>query len=140
MVRKGKSRTRPEFDRVLSYLLQFPRREINSLEAAVAHDRRHTRRRTADQRARLEALESGLRRVTLAVRAMAELSIAKGHFTAEELKAHMAEVDVADGALDGGLAPELVEPGKRRLVDVEPPAEPKRAAEAKRYKARGKRR
>jgi len=80
-------------------------------------EQRARRNRSAARRGELK-LEQGLTRVAMVVRAMADLCIARGIFTSEQLLAQLSDADLADGVQDGGLDPELAIPGSHRLVNL----------------------
>ncbi|HTF87646.1 MAG TPA: hypothetical protein VK843_04495 [Planctomycetota bacterium] len=73
---------------------------------------------SGSQRAR--ALEDDLGRVALLARALAEVCIKKGLLTPAELGQMMTEVDMADGASDGKLDPEVAFPGEHKLANLAP--------------------
>lgn len=92
--------------------------DFSRIKAELRSAELRTRRnRNAARRGQLE-LEQGLARVALVVRAMADLCIARGIFTSEQLLAQLSEADLADGVQDGGLDPKLVIPGSQRLVQL----------------------
>ncbi len=111
---------------------------IDELDARITSANLRSARVRGASRRRAEQLETGLWRVSMAVRALADLCIAKGLFTADEFAQQLKDADFADGALDGGLDPELVEPGKRRLARLEPLPSVTRAAAPRRSPARSK--
>lgn len=78
---------------------------------------RARRNRNSARRGELK-LEQGVMRVAMVVRAMADLCIARGIFTSEQLLAQLAEADLADGVQDDGLDPKLAVPGSQRLVSL----------------------
>lgn len=85
---------------------------------------------------RLEELESGLGRVALLARALAELCLEKRVLTLAELERVLEQVDLADGVRDGRLEPDVALPGEHRIAPLrgrraaddepEPPAAPRR--------------
>jgi hypothetical protein len=98
----------------------FTAYELNHLEEQLADERhRHVQKR-AEARQRVVSLEDGLARVALLARSLAELCIAKGVLTREELTAQLAATDFADGARDQRLDPEVALPGEEKLADLSP--------------------
>ena len=93
------------------------RAQLRELDRRLA---RRIRRQGASQEQRIEALETALGRVAMLARALAELGLAKGAFTQEELERALFEADLADGATDGGLDPDVALPGEERAADLEP--------------------
>lgn len=77
------------------------------LSLVSAHRRAQTARR-------VQELERDLARVALVVRAIADLCIARGLFTAEQLRSQFDHADFADGVFDQALDPKLVAPGATR--------------------------
>lgn len=55
---------------------------------------------------RVERLEDDLARMGLLTLALANLCVDKGVLTADEVKARMAEIDLADGVEDGKAGPD----------------------------------
>jgi hypothetical protein len=88
--------------------------------------------KTAAQRA--HELEDDLARVALLTRSLAELCLKTGLITRAELGAMLVEVDLADGASDGGLDPSVVMPGEQKHAELEPYA--KRPAPVQRKRKR----
>lgn len=78
------------------------------------------RRQSANQEERVAALELALGRVAMLARALAELGLAKGAFTREEIERALVEADLGDGEGDGGLDPEVALPGEERAAELEP--------------------
>lgn len=81
---------------------------------------RRLRREARNRAQRVEELELALGRVAMLARALAELGLAKGAFTREELERALVDADLADGQGDGGLDPDVALPGEQRTVDLEP--------------------
>lgn len=97
------------------------RRDVNKRLRSLDHGfQRRMRRLDRDQTARIESLELALGRVAMLARSLAELGLAKGAFTRQELEAALLEADLADGATDGGLDPDVALPGEERTADLEP--------------------
>ena len=97
------------------YLLHdfFTALELNDLERRG----RLERRARVSQRQRADRLEAEVGRAALLLRSLAELCIAKGVITAEELRRQMLAVDLVDGVADQRLDPRLVAPGSRPAVE-----------------------
>ena len=97
-------------------------------EAIDANDREHrrSRARVGGMLNRAKAgqspsqLDASIGRIALLARATAELCMAKGIFTEAELRQRLTEVDMADGAEDGRLDPDVVMPGETKLADLKP--------------------
>ena len=85
--------------------------DLDSLEASLRRHRDFERRTREQTKTRLERLEAELARVALLLRTLADLSLAKGFVTKEELAQHMLAADLADGAKDERLDPRAVMPG-----------------------------
>jgi hypothetical protein len=81
---------------------------------------RRLRSQYKGQKEREAALEQALGRVAMLARALAELGLAKGAFTREELERALVEADLADGEGDGVLDADVALPGEGRTVDLEP--------------------
>lgn len=93
------------------------RKKLRELDQRLS---RRLRRRFASQEERLAALETQLGRVAMLARGLAELGLARGAFTREELERALLEADLADGATDGGLDPDVALPGEESTADLEP--------------------
>ena len=80
-----------------------------------ARARTARRRRTALQRQqvqleqRVDELEEDLERVTLLLRALADVCVRKGIVTKDELAAVARELDAEDGVVDGRSSPDLLD-------------------------------
>lgn len=111
-----------------SYL--FITRQIDKLDARMALLRSQDRVRQAGMKQRIEALERDLGRVALVTRALADVCVAKGLFTQEQLVRQIHDVDALDGVLDQRLSADVVLPGQSKPPP--PPAPPARAKKAKR--------
>jgi hypothetical protein len=82
--------------------------ELDRLDAQVRRLRFDGREK---QRRKLGAVQRETGRVALVSRALAELMIAKGLITKDELLAQIERIDLEDGVADGALDPNLVVPG-----------------------------
>jgi len=102
----------------------------DEVEARLQQRITRQRERLSDDRARIVELENDLARVALLARALAELCLAKGLLTQEDLLRQLEEVDFADGKADGKLEARVVMPGESKPADPDPRA----AAAAKKGK------
>ena len=100
----------------------FTAHELNELERRTRSERAFQHRQRLSALKRAEAAEDELARVALLARSLAELCLAKGLITAEELRQRMLTVDAVDGKRDARLAPGLVEPGSTKPKVREPSA------------------
>jgi hypothetical protein len=100
----------------------FTARELNELERRARRERTFQHGQRLSTLKRAEVTEEELGRVALLARSLAELCLAKGLITAEELRQRMLTVDAVDGARDAKLAPGLVEPGSTKPKMREPSA------------------
>jgi len=98
----------------------FTARELNELEEKHALRSRFERQLRASTSARIAALENDLARVALLARALADVCIAKGVLTKEELMRQLLEADAADGKRDEKLAAKVVMPGESKPADPDP--------------------
>ena len=98
----------------------FTAYELNRLEKKLAEERHSSFEKRSEARKRVVSLEDGLARVALLARSLADLCIAKGILTREELAAQLAATDFADGARDQRLDPEVALPGEEKLADLAP--------------------
>jgi hypothetical protein len=98
--------------------------DLDGLEARLRLHRAFERQTRVLTKTRLARLEADLARVALLLRTLADLSLAKGLVTREELAQHMLAADLADGAQDERLDPRAVMPGASKptgLPNVPPP-------------------
>ncbi len=98
----------------------FTAREFNDLEERLRRERFFERRRRDAQHRQIEETEDELGRVALLARSLAELCIAKGLITTDELRKQMLATDLEDGQGDGKLDPRVVMPGESKLADLDP--------------------
>jgi hypothetical protein len=112
----------------------FTAQEFNELDDRLAYLRKLDHERRAATNARIEALEMDLGRVALVARALAELCVAKGVLTKEELVRAVQEADLADGVGDQSLSADMVLPGESK-----PPPDPRRDLVSKRQRNKRKR-
>jgi len=98
----------------------FTAKEFNELDEKLEFRRRLDREKQSNAQARITALENDLARVALLARALADLCIAKGVLTKEELKQQLLEADLADGRRDEKLQPKVVMPGESKQADPDP--------------------
>jgi hypothetical protein len=94
--------------------------DVEQLEQRLGKSLTSARKSRVSHGRRIRELESGLGRVALLARSLAELCLAKGLITAEELRAQMLATDMEDGAGDGRLDPQVAHPGESKLADLEP--------------------
>jgi len=108
------------------YLLQdfFTAQEFNRLEETLALQRARDRHEHRTDEARVAALEADLGRVALLARALAELCLAKGLVSREELVQLLVTADLADGTQDGKLQAKVVMPGESKAADPDPAKTP----------------
>jgi len=106
------------------YLLHdwFTAGEFNELERRLASSQKLARERQASARSRIEALENDLGRIALVTRSLADLCLAKGLLTKEELVRQLLEADLADGVRDQRLSADVVLPGEAKPAG--PPPDP----------------
>jgi hypothetical protein len=95
--------------------------EVDQLERRLESLFVHQRQGRKNDRARVEELELDLARVALLARALADLCIAKGVLTQEELVRQLNEADLADGKQDQKLPAKVVMPGESKAADPETP-------------------
>jgi len=93
--------------------------DLDDLEARLRIHGTFERRARVLTKTGLARLEADLARVALLLRTLADLSLAKGLVTKEELARHLLAADLADGVQDERLDPRAVMPGESK------PAEPK---------------
>lgn len=92
-------------------------RSVHKLRLLLEADRVDRANRMRKAQARVLQLEEDLARVALLSRTLAELCLAKGVITKQELAEQLVATDIVDGALDFGLDPSLTLPGEERLRD-----------------------
>jgi hypothetical protein len=102
----------------------FDASEFKTLEERMANHARFARHHRDRANTRVAALERDLGRVALLARALADLCLAKGLLTKEELARQILETDFADGAKDGRLDPDVLMPGEQKLAELEPLEKP----------------
>jgi len=102
----------------------FTAEELNELDKRIAFSRRIFHETRATTKARITVLEEDLGRVALLARALADLCIAKGVLSGDELARQLMEADLADGKRDGKLQPKVVMPGESKPADPEPSRDP----------------
>jgi hypothetical protein len=96
----------------------FNATELDRLDARIDAMRRKHRE---EGKRKFGDAQRELARVALVTRALAELMIAKGLITKDELLARIESVDLEDGVADGALDPTLVLPGAKPVPNPAPP-------------------
>lgn len=88
----------------------FTAMELNEIERTNKRRDRGIRRVGKQMRERHEELQDQVDRLTLFTVALAELSVAKGAITRDELHKMIHEIDMRDGVADGKIAADLTTP------------------------------
>ena len=95
--------------------------ELERRQDLVQKSARESRQELRDQ---IRDARSDMAALALLTRSLAELCLARGVLTRDELKQRMLELDIIDGRADGGLDPKLAVPGSS--APQAPPPKPKR--------------
>ena len=100
-------------------------KELNALDVKLSVVRSEGRSAKLSTKARIEELEADLGRVALLARSLADLCLARGLVTREELAALLLQADLADGKRDERLQAKVVMPGESKPADPDPAEDPR---------------